>query len=448
MLPLLLIDDESAFRKTVAQYIGLEGYEVIQAENLKTAQQILNMSVFSLVLCDVKLPDGSGVDFVLKIKALSPETEVILFTAFGNIADGVQAIKNGAFDYLVKGDDNHKILTMLQKAAEKAALQFELKTLRQKLNEHNTFASIIGESKPLKEVKFLGEKVAKTDTSVLLLGETGVGKEVFAQAIHASSLRNTKPFVALNCSAFGHDLLETELFGYRAGAFTGAVKDKKGLVEEAHQGTLFLDEIGEMPLDLQAKLLRFLETGEFYKVGDSKPTKVNVRVISATNRNLEQEAEAHRFRFDLFYRLATFQIPIPSLNQRREDIPALLQFFLHFFAQKLNQKIKKTTPEFVEKLKHYHWKGNVRELRNVIERALILADSDQLTTLDLPLEIQFFEHQPQDSVFSMGQIEKLHIQKVLQHTKGNKAEAARLLEIGIATLYRKIEEYELSGQNT
>jgi DNA-binding NtrC family response regulator len=445
MQQLLLIDDEISFRRTVAQYIELEGFEVSQVDNLKSAAAILSKKPFPIVLCDVKLPDGSGVDFVLKIKELSSETEVILFTAYGNIQDGVQAIKNGAFDYLVKGDDNNKILPMIQRASQKASLQFELKELRQKLNGGITFSMIIGKSKAIEEVKTLAQKVAKTDTSVLLLGETGVGKEVFAQAIHTGSLRANKAFVALNCSAFGHDLLESELFGHKAGAFTGAVKDKKGLIEEAHQGTLFLDEIGEMPLDLQAKLLRFLETGMFYKVGESKPTKVDVRIISATNRNLEKEADEHHFRLDLFYRLASFQILIPSLNERREDISALIAHFLLFFAHKLNSKPKKVSDEFIEKLKNHHWKGNVRELRNVIERALILADTDLLTINDLPFEIQHnttnLHSQPDD--LSMANIEKIHIQKVLNFTRGNKAEAARLLEIGIATLYRKIEEYEL-----
>ncbi|MFN3850679.1 MAG: sigma-54-dependent transcriptional regulator [Spirosomataceae bacterium] len=444
MQQLLLIDDEVSFRRTVAQYIELEGFEVLQVDNLKNALATLTKKSFPVVLCDVKLPDGSGVDFVLKIKELSPETEVLLFTAYGNIPDGVQAIKNGAFDYLVKGDDNNKILPMLLRAFEKASLQFELKELRQKLNGGITFSTIIGSSRAIEDVKILAQKVAKTDTSVLLLGETGAGKEVFAQAIHTGSLRSNKPFIALNCSAFGHDLLESELFGHKAGAFTGAIKDKKGLIEEAHQGTLFLDEIGEMPLDLQAKLLRFLETGVFYKVGESKPTKVDVRIISATNRNLEKEAEEHRFRLDLFYRLASFQINIPSLNQRREDIPALVNYFLQFFAHKLNTKPKKVSDEFIEKLKNHHWKGNVRELRNVIERSLILSESDSLSIQDLPFEIQHsVNNLSNDSLLSMEYIEKTHIQKVLNITKGNKAEAARLLEIGIATLYRKIEEYKL-----
>lgn len=444
MQQLLLIDDEVSFRRTVAQYIELEGFEVLQVDNLKNALATLTKKSFPVVLCDVKLPDGSGVDFVLKIKELSPETEVLLFTAYGNIPDGVQAIKNGAFDYLVKGDDNNKILPMLLRAFVKASLQFELKELRQKLNGGITFSTIIGSSRAIEDVKILAQKVAKTDTSVLLLGETGAGKEVFAQAIHTGSLRSNKPFIALNCSAFGHDLLESELFGHKAGAFTGAIKDKKGLIEEAHQGTLFLDEIGEMPLDLQAKLLRFLETGVFYKVGESKPTKVDVRIISATNRNLEKEAEEHRFRLDLFYRLASFQINIPSLNQRREDIPALVNYFLQFFAHKFNTKAKKASNEFIEKLKNHHWKGNVRELRNVIERSLILSESDSLSIQDLPFEIQHsVNNLSNDSLLSMEYIEKTHIQKVLNITKGNKAEAARLLEIGIATLYRKIEEYKL-----
>src|SRR5690606_18196812 len=295
---ILLIDDEDKLRQLLARIIQLEwdDQEVFQAANLKAGYQILKTKDIDVVLCDVKLPDGNGVEAVLEIKKLQPLAEVLLMTAFGQIPDGVQAIKNGAFDYMTKGDDNNKVIPLINKAFQKVEMAKRLVQLQEKVGKKYSFDQVVGKSKELQNAISLGKKVAQTDATVLLLGETGTGKEVFAQAIHYDSKRNAKSFVALNCSAVSKDLLESELFGHVAGAFTGALKDKKGLFEEANQGTLFLDEIGEMPIELQAKLLRVLETGEFLKVGESRPTKVDVRVIAATNRNLEQESEDGQFR--------------------------------------------------------------------------------------------------------------------------------------------------------
>jgi transcriptional regulator with PAS, ATPase and Fis domain len=282
----------------------------------------------------------------------------------------------------------------------------------------------------------------------LLLGETGTGKEVFAQAIHNGSKRAGQAFLPLNCSAFTKDLLESELFGHKAGAFTGAMKDKKGLIEEAHNGTLFLDEIGEMHIDLQSKLLRVLENNEFIKVGDTKPTKVNVRVIAATNRGLQQEVDNGRFREDLFYRLNVFTINLPSLNERKDDIPALAAHYLSLFAAKTNSRLTGMNKDFLSQLQQHSWKGNIRELKNIMERAVILSDGNELTKENLPLEFQQSAPSGADnntlSAFSLASVEKLHIQRVLNHTRGNKTEAAKLLNIGLTTLYRKIEEYHLS----
>lgn len=390
------------------------------------------------------MPDINGVELIIKIKQVSPSTEVINLTAFGNIADGVRAIKNGAFDYITKGDDNDKILPLVAKAMDKALLQRKVQTLEKKLEQRFGFDGIIGSSASLQLAKDLARKVSSTDTTVLLLGETGTGKEIFAQAIHHSSNRGEQNFVAVNCSAFGKDILESELFGHKAGAFTGAIKDKKGLFEEADQGTIFLDEIGEMSLDLQAKLLRVLEDGSFIKVGDTKTTQTNVRIIAATNRNLETEIRNGTFREDLFYRLSVFTIQLPSLNERLEDIPALTAFYIEKFALKLNRPVPKANEQFLKKLQHHAWKGNIRELKNVIERALILSDSPVLTANDLPLGL---DSQPTatDTVYDLATIEKLHIQRILKHTHGNKTEAARLMGIGLTTLYRKIDEYLISG---
>jgi len=450
MKKVLIIDDEEKLRNLMARIIGLEGFEVVEAGDCKTGLKKLEQQDIDIVLCDVKLPDGSGVDMAAQIKSTYPHIEIILLTAYGNIPDGVQAIKNGAFDYIIKGDDNNKIIPLLHRALEKAALSLRVHQLEEKLGNKYSFDGILGSSKPIKDAIELARKVAVTDTTVLLTGETGTGKEVFAQAIHQASIRNNKNFVAINCSAFSHDLLESEMFGHKAGAFTGANKDKKGLFEEANNGTIFLDEVGEMALDLQAKLLRVLENGEFIKVGESKVTKVNIRIIAATNRDFKKEIEAGHFRQDLFYRLSIFQINLPSLRERVADIEPLTLHYLKQFALKTNKKLQGASVEFISLLKMHNWPGNIRELKNVIERSVILENNTTLTPSSLPVEIQYNENNPvQDatkvlSAFSLASAEKIHIRKVFNHTNGNKTETARLLNIALTTLYRKLEEYNIS----
>jgi DNA-binding NtrC family response regulator len=443
---ILIIDDEEKLRGLLSRIVKSEGFDVIEAPDLKSGFKKLEQNDIDVVLCDVKLPDGNGVDFLQKIKASFPLTEVILLTAYGKISDGVQAMKNGAFDYIVKGDDNDKIIPLLYKALEKVQLQKKVQQLEKRISDKYSFDSIIGKSKGLEQVIDLAKKVSKTDSTVLLTGETGTGKEVFAQAIHENSNRVGKSFVALNCSTFSKEILESELFGHKQGAFTGAIKDKKGFIEEANGGTLFLDEIGEMPLELQAKLLRVLETNEYIPIGDTTPRKSNFRLIAATNRDLKTESDEHRFRSDLYFRLNIFEIKIPPLRERVKDIAALTHYFVTQFSSRGNKKTLAIDADFMAKMETYHWPGNVRELRNVIERAVILVNGEILTQDVLPYEIQ---HQTDKtnktlSAFSMQSVEKLHIQKVLNYTKGNKAETARLLEIGIATLYRKLDEYGIS----
>ncbi|CAM4198537.1 sigma-54-dependent transcriptional regulator [Flavobacterium weaverense] len=445
MRNILIIDDEEKLRGLLARIVKSEGFVVLEAADLKSGFKKLEQNEIDVVLCDVKLPDGNGVEFLEKIKASFPLTEVILLTAYGKISDGVQAMKNGAFDYIVKGDDNDKIIPLLYKAIEKVTLQQKIKQLEKRISKKYSFDAIIGKSKGLEQVIELSKKVAKTDSSVLLTGETGTGKEVFAQAIHENSTRAGKSFVALNCSTFSKELLESELFGHKQGSFTGAIKDKKGFIEEANGGTLFLDEIGEMPIDLQAKLLRVLETSEYIPVGDSTPKKSNFRLIAATNRNLKTESDEKRFRQDLYFRLNIFEITIPPLRERIKDIEPLTHYFVSQFAEKMNRQKLQIDKDFLQKLEVYQWPGNVRELKNVIERSVILCNNDLLTPELLPYEMQ---HQTDKNIknlsaFSMQSIEKLHIQKVMNYTRGNKAEAARLLEIGIATLYRKLEEYNI-----
>ncbi len=447
MSRILIIDDEEKLRKLIARVIALEheALEISEAASVKEAVRLLSSEEFDVIISDVKLPDGNGVDLVKVIKGRYPFCEVILLTAYGNIEDSVKAIKSGAFDYITKGDDSKKIIPLLYKALEKAVLAKRVLQLEKQLGARLSFDNIIGKSVQITRAIELAKKVAGTDTTVLLTGETGTGKEVFAQAIHQASDRNKRGFVAINCSAFGKDLLENELFGHRAGAFTGAIKDQKGLFEEAHNGTIFLDEIGEMALELQAKILRVLETGEFLKVGDSKTTRVNVRIIAATNRNLQEEIVNGNFRSDLFYRLSVFTIQLPALRQRKEDVKLLAEYYAASFAVKMGKKHIFLTRDYIDALEKAEWKGNIRELKNVIERSVILSETEALDIDTLPGDVQYpVETDKPLSAFSMASVEKLHIQKVLIHTQGNKTEAARLLEIGPATLYRKIEEYGIS----
>lgn len=445
MRTILIIDDEIKLRTLLSRILSMENFQVVQAEDCKSAMEMLGQTPeIDVVLCDVKMPDGNGVALTKDIKQKYPFIEVILLTAYGNIADGVQAMKNGAFDYIIKGDDNNKIIQLLNQAFENVERKRNANTAKKGQNTDYSNL-VIGTSEALKKNLSLAEKVAKTSTSVLLTGETGTGKEIFARFIHQMSSRVIKSFVAINCSAFSKDLLEGELFGHRAGAFTGAVKEQKGLIEEADKGTLFLDEIGEMPIELQPKILRVLETGEFLKIGETRPTKVDIRVISATNRNLQDEIARGNFREDLYFRLSVFNIKLPSLKERKDDIPLFINYFMSKFSGKENLSVSKSA---LDALINYFWPGNIRELKNVIERSSILMDSEELQLEDLPYEIQQYNlnlsmKETEAAPLSMASVEKLHIQKVLRHVSGNKTEAARLLGIGIATLYRKIEEYKL-----
>ena len=445
MNKILIIDDEPTIRMLLSRILELEGYEVLKAKDRATALYTLKKQAVQVVLCDVFLPDGNGVDMVEELQQLVPAAKIILLTAHGNIPDGVQAIKNGAFDYIVKGDDNRKIIPIVNRAMD--AIASELKQQgKKKIVRTNTFSfdNIVGKSSALSDVISQARKVAATDVSVLINGETGTGKEVFARAIHSASGRRSEAFLALNCSAFSRELLESELFGYKAGAFTGAVKDKRGLLEEANHGTIFLDEIGEMALELQSKLLRVLETGEFVKVGDTKTTHVDVRILSATNRNLKEEIANGRFREDLYFRLSVFRILLPPLRQRRDDILLLAQHFIGLYARQIGRTAPSLSTEAKNIFLAYPWPGNVREMMNAIEHAIIVCESE-ISHHDLPIDMLSGDTSAvADDSFDLKSVERNHIIKVLHHTHGNKTETARLLKIGLTTLYRKIEEYGIN----
>jgi len=442
---LLLIDDEARLRQLLAQVLELEGYTVLQAPDAYRGLALLGQHAAEVlvVLSDVKLPDAHGVDLLPRFKALAPEAEVVLLTAFGTIPDGVRAMKQGAFDYLTKGDFEQQLVVVVERAAEKARLRRRVAELEQRMSQgQHTFETMIGEAPALRRAQALARQVAPTDSTVLLEGPTGAGKELFAQALHQASARKAKPFVAVNCSAFPKDLLESELFGYKKGAFTGALADKKGLLEEANGGTLFLDEIGELELNVQAKFLRVLELQQFTKLGDTKPTKVDVRLVAATNRNLKQEAAQGNFRPDLYYRLSVFTIVVPPLAERRTDVPLLAAFFLQHFAARLAKRLPGFEPETLELLQRYPWPGNVRELKNVLERAAILAPAGELLApAYLPDEFHGAVARPAADDESLRGLEARHIQRLMGELLGNKPEVAKRLGIGLTTLYRKLQEY-------
>jgi DNA-binding NtrC family response regulator len=445
---ILIIDDEEKLRNLLTRIINYEGFDVYQASDCKTALKKMAENDIDVVLCDVRLPDGSGVEFLKVLKEKYPIIEIILLTAYGNIPDSVKAIKDGAFDYITKGDDNSKIVPLIYRAVEKVELAKRVKHLENQLGNKYSFENIIGKSELIQKAIELAKKVAESDASVLLTGETGTGKEVFAQAIHHASSRRNRNLIAINCSAFSHDLLESEFFGHKAGAFTGAIKDRKGLFSEANNGTIFLDEIGELAIDLQVKLLRVIETGEFMRVGESKPTKIDVRIIAATNKDLRKEIDLGNFREDLYYRISVFQIRLPALRERISDVEPLAYHFMQLFAIKSRKRIEIISEDCIRKLKQHQWKGNTRELRNVIERCVILANGNEITTELLPVEIQNTpESYPEDQHFSdidLASVEKQHIQRILKYTNGNKTKAAELLGIALTTLYRRLSEYNIN----
>lgn len=440
---ILVIDDEKQIRNLLQKILMLEGFEVLTAEDRKTGMNILETEDTGVVITDVKLPDGDGIEITKVIKEKYKDTEVIILTAYGQISDGVTAMKIGAFDYLVKGDDDEKLPLVVKNAYEKALANRHLSYLKDKINEKFSFNRITGKSKNINDAIQLARKVAPVDTTVLLLGETGTGKELFAQAIHNASKRKDKKFIAINCSTIPKDLQESEFFGYKKGAFTGAVSDKKGYFEEANGGTIFLDEVADMSLETQSKLLRTLENRTYTKVGDTKENNLDIRVIAATNKDIEEEIKLNKFRIDLFYRLSTFTIKLPPLRERRDDIEILVKFFINFYCEKIGKKINSASNDFIEELKKHPFEGNIRELKNIIERAVILCDTNEINQSLLPKEFNYNYINQKSSDTTLSSLEKEHILKVLKENGGNKTKTAKILGIGTVTLYRKLKEFGL-----
>ena len=444
MAALLVVDDEASARAGLALLLRQRGHRVVEADSVTAGAKRISEDVFDVVITDLRMPDGDGLDVLRAVKAQAADTEVILLTAYAGWESAKEAIRLGALDYFEKGREPDELYHRIDKALAEQALRRENETLRQQLSERSGIAGPIAQSPAMTTVLDLVERVAPTDATLLIQGESGTGKELIAQAVHQASPRAPRPFVAVNCGAVPEALLESELFGHVRGAFTGAIASKLGLFEEAHGGTLFLDEVGEMPAALQVKLLRVLQSGEFRRLGATQALTTDVRVLAATNRDLVEMVRQGRFRDDLFYRLNVIRVVVPPLRERREDIPALAEHFLARSAGKLNRELR-LSAEAVERLLRYPWPGNVRELENAIERAAILARGATVSPDDLPPHVAAgLELGPSPALprqITLAEAERIHILQTLERFGGNHSSAAEALGIGRTTLWRKLKEY-------
>ena len=437
---LLIVDDEKDLLDLLVKRLSRKGYEVHATETAEAALKKLKQQFFDIAIYDIRLPNMDGITLLKETKKMEPETEVLMLTGHGTIETAIEAMKYGAFDYLTKPYNLSELEIIIKKAEENKQLKEKNESMKKIIRQHNDF-QIIGESPIFSEVIELTERIASSDVPVLVQGESGTGKELFAKALHYWGNRADEPFVAINSGALPEQLLESELFGHVKGAFTGANQDKKGLVEVANGGTLFLDELGEMPLAIQVKLLRFLELGEFRRIGDTRERKVDIRIVAATNRNMEKEVEEGNFRKDLFYRLNVVSIVIPPLRERKEDIPLLINSFL----QQGKYPGKVLSEDALVQLKNYQFPGNVRELHHLIERGLLLSSGEKIEAGDMLLPVQKNDkaNHRDGELCSLEEIEKVHIAKVLERTNWNKTKAAEVLKISVRNLYRKIEQFDL-----
>ena len=454
MATILIVEDKESMAEMLSQAIESENYQVIVARDGREGIQKFKGNSIDLVVTDLKLPHKTGLEILEMVKEHSPLIPVILMTAYGTIETAVKAVKEGAYDFLTKPFDPDHLLILIGKALEKQRLVTENIILREEVARHNLFPQIIGKSPPILDIMDKVQKVASSNTTVLLLGESGTGKELFARSVHQLSPRNAGPFIAINCAAIPRDLLESELFGHEKGAFTGAVGRKLGKFELATKGTLFLDEIGDMDISLQAKLLRVLEGAEFMRVGGVSKIKVDVRLVAATNQNLQARIANQSFREDLYYRLSVFPITIPPLRERKDDIPAIVEHFLQRYCDELKKPLKVIAKEAMDHLMEHPWSGNVRELQNVIERTVILTDGETIEIDHLGLRGRKTDagELPQAVLPVDGTLQEVGgaaakaaedrlIRKVLKETGGNKTRAAETLQVSYKTLLTKIKDY-------
>jgi len=437
---ILVVDDEAIVRESLGDWLKDVGYQVFTAENGHEALEVIEKEKPGIMIADLVMPSMDGIELMKRAKAQQPKIEVIIITAYASIPTAITAMKEGAYDYIEKPFCPERAEFLVEKLAEHQELVEENLSLRQKLEDRYRFENIIAKSSKMQRVIEIIKVVAKSNATVLITGESGTGKELVARAIHSQSHRRNKSFVAVSCAALPESLLESELFGHEKGSFTGAYAQKKGKFEFANGGTLFLDEVGEMSANIQVHLLRVLEEKEFTRVGGNEPTRVDVRVLSATNKDLRKTIGKQEFREDLYYRLNVVNIELPPLRERKEDVPLLAGHFLHKFAMENQKEITGFSPEAMELVLYYDWPGNVRELENAIERAVILAKDSIITIADLPQEnlSPTYSTAPRKN---LKEVEKGHIWKILRETGENYSEAARILGISRMTLYNKAKEY-------
>ncbi len=442
---LLVADDDPAVRESLERTLKREGYQVVVASDGQAGLEQLRAGGVDLVLADLKMPGLSGLELLRAVKTVAPDVDVIMLTAFGTVEEAVQAMKDGAYDFLTKPFQRAQLIRLIRKALERRALIAENRALQQRLDDLLRQGAVIGTSPAFQRMMTLIEQVAPSSATVLIEGESGSGKELAARAIHERSARRAGPFVAVNCAALPETLLESELFGYERGAFTGAAGRKEGRFELADGGTLFLDEVADLSPVTQPKILRVLQEGEFERVGGTKTLRVDVRIVTATNQDLAQLVREKRFREDLYYRLNVITITVPPLRERREDIPFLAHHFLRVYAAKNNRKLDGFSEEALARLETYAWPGNVRELENAVERAVVLARGSLIEVADLPASV--VEGTPSADWVkaipvgtSLAEVEQRVLEETLRHTKGNKTLAAKLLGIDPKTVFRKLKQ--------
>jgi two-component system response regulator PilR (NtrC family) len=449
----LIVDDEEIIRESLSFILSKEGYRVAEAANGRAAVERLKEESFDLVLTDLEMPEMKGIELLEHISKTSPETMVVIITAYGSIDTAIAALRQGAVDYILKPVEFDELLIKVRRLLQARTLKIENKLLRGELHRQYDFEHIIGQSPAMQKVFETIKRVATTDGTVIVNGKSGTGKELVARAIHFNSKRGGRPFVAVNCGAIVENLFESELFGHKRGSFTGASMDREGYFRAADGGSLFLDEVSEIPLHLQVKLLRAIEMKEVVPVGASLPIPVDVRIIASTNKNLAKEVEAGRYREDLFYRLNVVEMHLPALAERVDDIPLLVQNFVAKFSREMGKDVRGVDNEVMKALMAHQWKGEVRELENVIERAVIFADASLITKAELP---GLFE-QRQDTIYSfdarrsmkeaVDEFERQYITHVLRQNQYNKELTAKALKISLSSLYRKIEELNIPSQS-
>jgi DNA-binding NtrC family response regulator len=445
---ILIVDDEPDICKALEFLLMREGYDVTSVNSGEDAIERIKKENFEVMLSDIKMGKVDGMVVLEKTKEISPDTPVVMMTAFASIESAVEAMRKGAYDYIVKPFLNEEIKLTIKKILEQRRILRENLALKQEVSQHIACRDFIANSESMIKIIETLEKVIPTKSNIIIIGESGTGKGLMAELIHCNSPRRDKPFISINCSAIPEGLLESELFGYKKGAFTGAVSDKLGLIPLANQGTLFLDEIGDMPPNLQAKLLKVLETGEVYPLGDTKPRTVDVRILSATNMDIENKIKEGKFRKDLYWRLNVIELKLPPLRERIEDIEMLTKHFIKKFAEEHKKDIRGIDSQALALFFDYSWPGNVRELKNALERAVVLAEGSMITAADLPDKLHKIKYEKETSTLKayFGNYEKHLLVSTYKALNKNKEEVAKTLGIDLATLYRKLKKYGIETE--